>query len=238
VPTEESIFGTVNGGMGYTYDTTLVVLTRNNNSGIPDNSIAEMAQDAAGNYWFASPAAGVFVQFSNTIWQSFNQANSGMPVSAANSIFIDSSDLQFIGTEQNGIVLHSASDQWSYYNTTNSPLPDDFIHHIQKDKSGAIWIGTRSGGLVLWEPGPTALFPLENLIQLYPNPCSSYIQIKSAEAMVETVQIFDLLGQKIEIIATETQEGWMISTSGLTAGIYQVCIAGLRGKSCHSFVKI
>jgi hypothetical protein len=161
-----------------------------------------------------------------------------MPVSAANSIFIDSSDLQFIGTEQNGIVLHSASDQWSYYNTTNSPLPDDFIHHIQKDKSGAIWIGTRSGGLVLWEPGPTALFPLENLIQLYPNPCSSYIQIKSAEAMVETVQIFDLLGQKIEIIATETQEGWMISTSGLTAGIYQVCIAGLRGKSCHSFVKI
>lgn len=191
--------GTVNGGIAVLYDTAMTVYSRNNNSGIPDNSVLQIDTDSMGHYWFASPAAGVFVDWGGLNWQIFNQANSGMPVSAATCIFIDAADRQYIGTEQNGLVVRTMPDNWQNYTTFNSALPDNAIHAVIKDKDNGLWIGTHQEGLVLLRENISSTnLNHQEIINIFPNPATDKLYIDS-DVKIRNVDVFDFNGRKINI---------------------------------------
>jgi ligand-binding sensor domain-containing protein len=186
--------GTINGGIAVMIDTVMTVYTRNNNSGIPDNSVLQIALDSSGNHWFASPAAGVFVDWGLMNWQIYNQANSGMPVSASTCIFIDENDVQYIGTEQNGLVKRTMPDSWEYFTSSNSSLADNGLYALIKDKNGLLWIGTHQSGLQSLKTAPTATVEISESFKFYPNPASEILFFEY-ENLINSVKIFDLNGR-------------------------------------------
>jgi ligand-binding sensor domain-containing protein len=225
--------GSVNGGIAVMIDTVMTVYCRNNSSGIPDNSVLQIAIDSSGHYWFASPAAGVFVDWGNLNWQIYNQANSGMPVSASTCIFIDENDVQFIGTEQNGFVKRSMPDNWEYYTVANSGLADNGIHALIKDKNGLLWIGTHQSGLQSLKMAPTAVDHSYERFAFYPNPVSDLLNLDINE-FINTVKVLDLNGKicETEII------GNTINVSKLPGGTYIIELATEKTLKRAVFVKI
>jgi ligand-binding sensor domain-containing protein len=225
--------GSVNGGIAVMIDTQMTVYCRNNSSGIPDNSVLQIAIDSSGHYWFASPAAGVFVDWGNLNWQIYNQANSGMPVSASTCIFIDENDVQFIGTEQNGFVKRSMPDNWVYYTVANSGLADNGIHALIKDKNGLLWIGTHQSGLQSLKMAPTGIVQTFETFGLYPNPVSDLLFIDSKE-FIKSVKVFNINGSIcfVELV------GNMLDVSKLPSGTYIIELATEKTLKRAVFVKI
>jgi len=208
--------GSVNGGIAVMIDTAMTVYCRNNNSGIPDNSVLQIDIDSSGHYWFASPAAGVFVDWGNLNWQIYNQANSGMPVSASTCIFIDGHDVQFIGTEQNGMVKRVMPNSWEYYTTANSGLIDNGIHSLIKDQNWLLWIGTHQPGLQSLKITPTATVQVSSeSFVLYPNPVTDFVFIDSKE-FINTVKVYNLNGSLCDV----DFKGNLLDASKLAHGTY------------------
>ena len=232
--------GTLNGGIAVTYDTTLTVYNRNNGSGIPDNTSLQIALDSADHYWFASPAAGVYVDWGNLNWQMFNNNNSGMPVSASTCIFIDEKDRQYIGTEQNGLIKRVMPDSWSYFTTENSDLPENWIHAIIKDNNGLLWIGTHNGGLVSLQEDISNNEKLENSIaelKVYPNPAADHLFFELAVENPEKITIFDLIGKQYEVSIIQFGNLIQLNLSGLNKGTYIIEMKGQKLIQKALFVK-
>lgn len=225
--------GSVNGGIAVMIDTVMTVYCRNNSSGIPDNSVLQIAIDSSGHYWFASPAAGVFVDWGNLNWQIYNQANSGMPVSASTCIFIDENDVQFIGTEQNGMVKRTLPDNWEYYTVSNSSLADNGIYALIKDNNGLLWIGTHQSGLQSLKMAPTATVQAYDRFGFYPNPVSDLLFIETDE-IINAVKVFDLNGS----ICLVELSGNMLDVSKLPDGTYIIELATETALKRAVFVKI
>ena len=225
--------GSVNGGIAVMIDTAMTVYCRNNSSGIPDNSVLQIAIDSSGHYWFASPAAGVFVDWGNLNWQIYNQANSGMTVSASTCIFIDENDVQFIGTEQNGMVKRTMPDSWEYYTSANSDLADNGIHALIKDQNGLLWIGTYQSGLQSLKTAPTATVEISENFKFYPNPATEILFFET-DNPINSVKIFDQSGRYHET----TLQANSIDVKHLPNGTYIIELETEKTVKRAVFVKI
>jgi ligand-binding sensor domain-containing protein len=232
--------GTINGGIAVIYDSTMLVYSRNNGSGIPDNSVAQITFDSSENYWFASPAAGIFADFGGPDWMMYNMSNSGMPVNASTCIFIDENDRQYIGTEQNGIAKRVMPDIWTYYTTVNSGLPDDYIHFINKDKNGIIWIGTHNHGLVSLIENSSAAENIssDNFVVLYPNPSNDFTNFRIDNFQLNEVEVFDLLGKKYSVEKNIDNNYCTLNLNSIQKGVFILLIHTDQGVKVSRFTKI
>ena len=113
------------------------------NSGLPYNSVHEIAFDGNGDKWIATYGAGL-CKFDGINWTVYNTLNSGLPHNNVEVIVIDNSGNKWIGTTCCGLG-HYDGITWSVYNISNSGLPDNYVDVITVDGEGNMWIGTRGG---------------------------------------------------------------------------------------------
>ncbi len=140
--------GTMNGGLIYINNGSWQVFTIPNGSGIPDNTILEIAIDANGVEWLSTPANGLVAHPGGFTWLIYTPFTSTIP--SASTSCLELSDIPgviWVGTLDAGLVRKSGVN-FTAYNPSNSVFPDYVVTFIEKDLNGILWIGTTSGGLV------------------------------------------------------------------------------------------
>ena len=142
--------GTVNGGLGYLYDTD--VYWKNTNNGLIDNTATDLLVDNNKNLWISSPFGGLIAHLSNNTFLSFNSGFfSSWPSNSLTSLFLSDSGI-YVGSEGAGFFtfyLENGIPNTTVYNIDNSGLPSNFVRCIKKDEDNVFWIGTNQG-LVKW----------------------------------------------------------------------------------------
>lgn len=140
--------GTMNGGLIYINNGSWQVFTIPNGSGIPDNTILEIAIDPNGVEWLSTPANGLVAHPGGFTWLIYTPFTSSMPSASTSCLEISNSPgVIWIGTLDAGIVRKSGVN-FTAYNPSNSVFPDYVVTFIEKDLNGILWIGTTAGGLV------------------------------------------------------------------------------------------
>ncbi|HLG35519.1 MAG TPA: T9SS type A sorting domain-containing protein [Bacteroidia bacterium] len=74
-------------------------------------------------------------------------------------------------------------------------------------------------------------------ISLSPNPATNEIRVQSADFKVESVEIYDVLGERCLTPALSQGEGVRVDVSALSAGIYFVKVKGEKEERVSKFVK-
>lgn len=140
--------GTMNGGLIYINNGNWQVFTIPNGSGIPDNTILEIAMDPNGVEWLSTPANGLVAHPGGFTWLIYTPFTSSIPSASTSCLEIsDYPGVVWVGTLDAGIVRKSGVN-FTAYNPSNSAFPDYVVTFIEKDLNGILWIGTTSGGLV------------------------------------------------------------------------------------------
>lgn len=153
--------GTMNGGLIYINNGNWQVFTIPNGSGIPDNTILEIAIDQNGVEWLSTPANGLVAHPGGFTWLIYTPFTSSIPSASTSSIELsDYSGVIWIGTLDVGLVRKSGTN-FTAYNPSNSVFPDNVVTFIEKDLNGILWIGTTSGGLVRLDE--SLLLSVENI---------------------------------------------------------------------------
>ena len=143
--------GTVNGGLGYLYDTD--VYWKNTNSGLIDNTATDLLVDNNKNLWISSPFGGLIAHLPNGTFLNFNSGFfSNWPSNSLTSLCLNDNDM-YVGSEGAGFFsfyLEGGVPNTSVFNIDNSGLPSNFVQCIVKDEDNVLWLGTNNG-LVKWE---------------------------------------------------------------------------------------
>jgi ligand-binding sensor domain-containing protein len=79
------------------------------NSGLPSNTVFDIACDNAGKLWVATCGGGIAKFDGVSKWDTYNIRNSGLSDNTVGQIEIDSSGGRWIRTERNGLALFSDS---------------------------------------------------------------------------------------------------------------------------------
>ncbi len=145
------VVGTVNGGLGYLYNDSMI-WHNTSNSGINDNSAIDVAIDSNQNVWLAAPFGGLVSHLSNDSWLIYNTVESNQwPSNSLTSLLFDDDQFLFVGSNGAGFFrfyFDNGIPNTEKYNNNNSPLPSDYVLCLAKDNTD-YWIGTEQG-LVRW----------------------------------------------------------------------------------------
>jgi len=114
----------------------------NNNSGLPDAKLRDLAIDNTNTKWIASDAG--LIKFDDTDWAIYNTANSEIPTENTSTVVPDETGNLWIGTYGGGIARFDGSN-WAIYNAANSELPNNSILALKIDNDNRLWIGTYHG---------------------------------------------------------------------------------------------
>ena len=103
-----------------------------------------------------------------------------------------------------------------------SPIPTTYAGEISKLKS---WISSRLTWLDLSLPGTCSTTGLEAIsnngnIQVYPNPASDFITIKSEDDPIEEYLLYNINGQLIDKGIGNFKDEFTIQLTSITPGIY------------------
>ena len=74
-------------------------------------------------------------------------------------------------------------------------------------------------------------------IRIYPNPTNGQLKIESGKLKIEKVEIFDIVGKKIQSKTVNPQSEIVVDVSGLPSGTYFITIYGEGQKITKKFVK-
>ncbi|TNF48485.1 MAG: hypothetical protein EP305_05375, partial [Bacteroidetes bacterium] len=95
-PNNNKIIGTLNGGIIYYDDITMIEYTLLE-GGIPDNSVTDIAIDDLGNLWFATPSSGFYMDNGTQNWQVYSMTTSSIPTNGLTSICYNPSNGNIYG---------------------------------------------------------------------------------------------------------------------------------------------
>ena len=84
-------------GVGH-YDGTNWTVYNTSNSGLPSNTVDDIAVDRNGTIWFATRYGGI-ANYDGSTWTIYNTSNSGLPSNSANGIANDSDGSHWFGTD-------------------------------------------------------------------------------------------------------------------------------------------
>jgi ligand-binding sensor domain-containing protein len=113
------------------------------NSGIPDNSIWDLAVDSSNTIWIATDYG--LGSFDGTNWNIYDVNNAPIPANSNNDIFavfIDDVDHVWIGTD-GGYLLEF--DHFNNVWTDHTTFTFGDIHVIRQDQDGHMWVGHSNG---------------------------------------------------------------------------------------------
>ena len=211
--------GTVNGGcLLIEKDTNLTSFTIQN-SGISDNTILGIDQDAVGNIFMSSPANGLIVKLNGFGWVTYNTISSSIPTAGLSCVKLDSIDQPWIGTIDKGLLYKDGST-FLVFDTSNSPLTDINIQCVNIDDQGRVWIGTQSGGLYILDPSlltGISQQPANTNVIVYPNPANDQLFV-AGNNKINNVRISDTGGRIL--LHQNFGDNKQIDVSSLTGGMY------------------
>lgn len=114
----------------------------NQNHGIPQSHVIDIAQTQNGYLWLATP--GGLVRFDGLNWTRFDRWNTKALIrDRILCLHVDLNDVLWIGTDGGGLVSFDG-EKWNSY-TTLSGLSNNNILSITTDRQGRLWIGTEYG---------------------------------------------------------------------------------------------
>lgn len=113
------------------------------NSGLPGNTISDMAVDNDGNLWIACTGSGV-AKLAGDKWTGYNTSNSGLLSNNVTAIEATSDGRIFVGTG-NGIATLGLTGTWTSYVDPLVSLME--VNSIRSTSTGSVWIGTDNEGL-------------------------------------------------------------------------------------------
>lgn len=216
--TNDKWIGTVNGGVLLVEKDTNLTSFTVQSSGISDNTILSINKDNAGNKLMASPANGLIVKLTGSLWFTYNLVSSNIPTPGLTSLDPDSSGEPWIGTFDKGLLYKNGSN-FLMYDTANSPLEDVHVTCVKVDGQGRVWIGTASKGLYILDPslltGIESINTTPNVI-VYPNPVVDNLHYMAGSSPLQ-IEIADLHGR---VILVERNAQKAADVSMLQSGIY------------------
>ena len=133
------------GGGLVKFDNTNWTIYNRSNSGLPNNSITEVAIDRQGNKWVGIYNGGV-AKFDDTNWTVYNRSNSGLPDNDIRAIAIDDLGNKWFGSDNR--VAKFDNSNWTVFKSSNSLISG--VSSIVIDNQGNKWLGL-SGQ---WNLGP------------------------------------------------------------------------------------
>lgn len=129
---------------------------------------------------------------------------------------------------------------WSQiFDENNSPLDFSLYNSIEIDSVGNLWVINKYNLFLYGINSTPTWVGVENLnpnlVELYPNPASNELKIKSQE-IISGISIFDNSGREIVSSNLNSIEA-NIDLSELISGIYTVVIQSESGRYSKKFVK-
>lgn len=126
------------------------------NDTITDDMIFSMAEDKAGNIWFATRRHGVCryeptasLRAGAKSFTSFREPE-GFISRAIYDILIDKKGIIWLTTDANGVFLYDGKSFKNF--TTKDGLINNSVFSAFEDKDGFLWFGTRGFGLSRYNP--------------------------------------------------------------------------------------
>lgn len=116
------------------------------NSGVPTDTIRQLAIDAEGNWWMQHP--GGISRFDGANAQTWSLTQTGLPANAAIRALKAALDSSLYVATDNGVAIFKAG-VWTVLNTANSGLPTNNIHDVAFGPDGKRYFATTGSGVVV-----------------------------------------------------------------------------------------
>lgn len=219
-PTNHKYLCTINGGFYDINDTGWVMYSIALNS-LPDNSAVRVVLDTNETRWYASPAAGLMLNYNFNYWTWYNTLNSGIGSNALTDVAIDSLQRKYCATMQRGIVRFTPPASWTIWDTATSPIPDEYVQCVAKENNPVTWAGTRIGGLVRIDENPTSVQSADahtQLLRIYPNPAAAGRMVSLSAPLAAEIDFYNSAGQLVASLTTP--DGQFRLPAELGAGMY------------------
>ncbi|HYF02389.1 MAG TPA: two-component regulator propeller domain-containing protein [Patescibacteria group bacterium] len=110
---------------------------------ITDDMINSLAEDKAGNIWFATRRHGA-CRYDGETFTSYRESE-GFVSYGITSVIEDKHGKMWFGTDKNGVFSYDGKVFKNF--TTEDGLVYDSVRSILEDKDGNLWFGTRGFGL-------------------------------------------------------------------------------------------
>jgi diguanylate cyclase (GGDEF)-like protein/PAS domain S-box-containing protein len=112
-------------------------------NGLPQNTIAAIAQTPDGYLWLATPVG--LARFDGVRFVLFDTANSALPHNKVWSLLAARDGSLWIGTDGGG-AARMKDGRFTTFSTQNG-LGNDIVREIAEGKDGTVWIATLGGGV-------------------------------------------------------------------------------------------
>ena len=212
------VVGTVNGGLGYLYNDSMI-WRNTSNSGINDNTAIDVAIDNNQNVWLAAPYGGLVSHLSNDSWLIYNTVESNQwPSNSLTSLLFDEDQFLFVGSNGAGFFrfyFNNGIPNTEKYNSNNSPLPSDYVLCLAKDNTD-YWIGTEQG-LVRWGTS-VSISELEKNAFIKENNTLTFRENHN-------IDLYSITGQRVY-----SQNTSKVDLNSFKSGVYIVVYNSIRKK--------
>jgi hypothetical protein len=186
----------------------------------------------SGNNIFAGTAGGVFVSSNNG--SNWSKVNTGLTNTYVNALAISGSYI-FAGTD--GGIFFSLNNGSNWMNTG---LTNDTILALAIS-SDTLFAGTNRFGVWFLPLITVGIKEINNNVCnviVYPNPVTEEIQVISNQCSVNSVEICNILGEKIySLPITDNRSPITINCSSFAKGVYFITLTTVNGKVIKKFVK-
>jgi len=195
LPNDGIYAGTVNGGLVNLKDNGNIRVLFGEDTGLPDNTILDVAADTTGLLWLATPEGGL-VSYNGQTFESINPDNSDMPTRSISSVVI---------TAQND---------------NNSALLSNKINDLHLQNDSIIWAATDMGlaRICTFEKMLSADTPSFQILEtdlVYPNPSNGYLYVNQQHFLNQLI-VYNILG---EIVYTNSRQP-NVNLSHIPVGSY------------------
>ncbi len=164
----------------------------------------------------------VGIRISTDDGATWNSANVGLPKTAMRRLVVSAHGETYLATVDSG--MYWTRNNGATWQPISNGLNDSTILSLTMSTNGYLFIGTlkafvyRSNASVK-EVVSKASVDAPNDIALTPNPCSSYVTIRThATARDISARVFDIYGREVG-----TAAGHALNTSALASGVY-LCV--------------
>lgn len=210
-------------GLSMYNDTTLTTYNHTNST-LPQTSFTQLEIDADGNFWIGTLGYGIY-KFDGIYFTNYNSQNTILPLQDFyTGIVFDKFKNIWISTQVNGVYRFNGNE-WNNFNAANSGISTNMIRAIAIDKNNRKIFGTIDKGVIIFDDNMTSVSNELKKDEIYPNPVTSQIFIKTVNKKISTVRIFNQLGEDVTSecsrIEMDNSNGFVtINVSKLTPAVY------------------
>jgi ligand-binding sensor domain-containing protein len=141
------------------WDGTRWTVYETQNSGLPSNSVYDVAPEPSGDVVWIATGAGL-ARFDGTTWTVYDESNSQIPADETTEVEVAPNGTVWVSAFQGSTWPYYGGlggfdgTSWRVYTAEDSPLPHNQIWGLEVDTAGNVWVGTASEAAAILRPGP------------------------------------------------------------------------------------